>query len=153
MSTLTAPSTAAATAQLLTENWLRNVFPSNLYTVEGRAASVELDGEHPAAIVVTHADATNDTGRVPLLVVEVSDAPVTVYPAEEAGRFAVAGVRDYWVIEVVARRLHVYRDPRPDPDAKYGHSYKQVRVFSPNALIAPLAAELHLAQVINLLPW
>ena len=135
MSTLTAPSSAAATAQLLTENWLRNVFSCNLYKVEGRAAG-EVDSDHPMAIVVTHAHPTDEGGRVPLLVVEVSDMPVAEYPAEEASRFAAAGVRDYWVIEVTARRLHVYRDPRPDPDTKHGHSYKQVRVYSPNARFA-----------------
>lgn len=153
MSTLTAPSRAAATSLLLTENWLRNVFPSDLYTVESRPALPDAEGEQPPAVVVTHAHPATNADRVPLLVVEVSDAPISEYPGEEASRFAAAGVRDYWVIEVSARRLHVHRDPRPDPESRYGHSYKQVRPCSPNALVSPLVAELHLAQVINLLPW
>lgn len=153
MSTLTAPSRAAATSLLLTENWLRNVFPSDLYTVESRPAFPEAEGEQLPAVVVTHAHPASDAERLPLLVVEVSDAPVEEYPGEEAGRFAAAGVRDYWVIEVAARRLHIHRDPRPDPEARHGFSYKQVRTCSPNALISPLVAELHLAQVVNLLPW
>lgn len=148
MSMLTAPSKASTTTLMMTENWLRNVFSSNLYTIEQRT-----DGDHPPALVVTHAHPASDADRVPLLVVEVSDLPIGEYPGEDAGQFAAAGVRDYWVIEVTARRVHIHRDPRPDADAKHGHSYKQVRPCSPNSLISPLVAELHLAQVINLLPW
>ena len=149
MSTLTAPSKAAATAQLLTENWLRNVFPSDMYTVRGRAAGDE--GEHVPAVVVTRHRAPE--GEPPLLVVEVSDAPMSEEMTEAAGRHAAAGVRDYWVIEVGARQLHVFRSPRPDADAKHGYIYQQVRANSQFALVAPLAAEIHLAQVCNLLPW
>lgn len=153
MSTLTAPSKSSQTTLMMTENWLRNVFSSNLYTIESRAAFPEADSEQPTALVVTHAHPTTDADRVPLLVVEVSDAPIAEYPGEEAGRFAAAGVRDYWVIEVNARRIHIHRDPRPDSDARHGYTYKQVRACTPNSLISPLMAELHLAQVINLLPW
>ena len=148
MSTLTAPSRGATTAQLLTENWLRNVFSSDLYDVRGRA-DADPDGDHTPAVVVSHA---HDT-RPPVLVVTVSDAPVSADTAEDAGRHAAAGVLDYWVIEVGTRRLHIFRDPRPDADAKHGYSYRQVRAHSQYALVAPLAAEIHLAQVINLLPW
>jgi Uma2 family endonuclease len=148
MSVLTAPSRSSKTTLMMTENWLRTVFPSNHYTIEQRDMFPEAESEHPTAIVVT-----NSADGVPVLVVEVSDSPVADYPGDEAGRFAAAGVRDYWVIEVVARRLHVHRDPQPDADAPHGFSYRQVRAFSQNSLISPLAAELHLAQVINLLPW
>jgi hypothetical protein len=57
------------------------------------------------------------------------------------------------VIEVAARQIRVFRDPKPDPESKHGAAYKQVRVYSTYSLIAPLAAEIHLAQVVNLLPW
>ena len=153
MSTMIAPSKAAKTAQLLTENWLRNVFSSDLYAVRGRGPLAEDDAEHNPAVVVEHLHAQGGDDAAPVLVVEVSDSPVSDETVEKASRYAAAGVRDYWVIEVGARRLHVFRDPRPDPDAKNGASYKQVRVCSQNALISPLAAEIHLAQVINLLPW
>ncbi len=38
MSTLTAPSKGSKTTLMMTENWLRNVFPSNTHTIEQRAA-------------------------------------------------------------------------------------------------------------------
>ncbi len=154
MFTLTAPSKSAKTAQLMTENWLRNVFPSNLYTVRGRSeAPTDPDADHTLGVVVEHLHALGGADQAPVLVVDVSDAPVSAETAEDAGRYAAAGVRDYWVIEIGARRLHVFRDPRPDPDARHGASYKQVRANSQYALVSPLGAEIHLAQVINLLPW
>lgn len=149
MSTLIAPSKSAATALLLTENWLRNVFSSDLYSVCLRPAGA--DGDHAPAVVVTRLRPKDD--EAPLLVVEVSDTPISADTTEEAGRYAAAGVRDFWVIEVGARKLHTFRDPRPDTDAKHSYSYQQVRANSQFALVAPLAAEIHLAQVCNLLPW
>ena len=149
MSILTAPSKSATTALMMTGNWLRNVFSSDLYTVHARGA--DEDGDHAPAVVVTHLHPKD--GEAPLLVVEVSDAPVGAEAVEEIGRYAAAGVRDVWVIEVSARKLHTFRDPQPDADAKHGYSYKQVRANSQFALVAPLAAEIHLAQVCNLLPW
>ncbi|MBN9121296.1 MAG: Uma2 family endonuclease [Planctomycetes bacterium] len=148
MSTLAVPSKSATTVLLLTENWLRNVFPSDLYTVRGRDAGE--DGDNPA-VVVTHRHSKDD--NVPLLVVEVSDAPMSAEAVEEAGRYAAAGARDFWVIEVAARKLHTFRNPQPDADTKHGYSYQQVRANSQFALVAPLVADIHLAQVCNLLPW
>lgn len=145
--TLTAPSKAAKAALMMTGNWLRNVFTSDLYTVRERAAE---DNDHATAIEVVHR-ATPD--EVPLLVVEVSDAPMSAEAVAEAGRYAAAGVADLWVIEVAARKLHTFRAPRPDADAKHSYSYQQVRANGQFALVAPLAAEIHLAQVCNLLPW
>ncbi|MCS6866900.1 MAG: Uma2 family endonuclease [Gemmataceae bacterium] len=149
MSTVSAPSKAASTSLMLCENWLRHAFPSELHTVRTRSAS----DTQPAAVIVERANPTSAAERVPLLVVEISDWPLEEYPAEEANRYAAEGLRDYWVLEVAARRLHIFRDPQPDSDAKHGHRYGHVRTYSTNSLVAPLAAELHLAQVVNLLPW
>lgn len=147
LSTLNAPSKAAKAALMMTGNWLRNVFTSDLYTVRERAAE---DNDHATAIEVVHRDTPDE---VPLLIVEVSDAPMSAEAIGEAGRYAAAGVADLWVIEVAARKLHTFRIPRPDADAKHSYSYQQVRANSQFALVAPLAAEIHLAQVCNLLPW
>ena len=147
MSTLPRPSRTAATPSH--RNWLRNVFLRPLCW-SGRTADTDDDGVG-RRVVVTHLHA-NDTDP-PVLVVEVSDAPMSDEITEEAGRYAAAGIRDYWVIEVGARKLHTFRDPRLDSDAKHGGRYAQVRAHSPYALVSPVAAEIHLAQVINLLPW
>ena len=146
--TLTMPSKAAKTALMMTGNWLRNVFTTDLYTIRDRAAA---DNDHAPAIEVVRLHPAD--GAAPLLVVEVTDAPVSAEAVEEAGRHAAAGVADLWVIEVRERKLHTFRSPRPDAAAKHGYSYAQVRANGQFALVAPLAAEIHLAQVCNLLPW
>lgn len=143
---LPAHRSQAATAQRMTENWLRNVFCSNLYTVRWH------DGTDSSAPDVSVVSAQPGASADPVLVVEIEDADTGYDLPEQASRHAAAGVPDYWVIDVVARQLHIFRDPRPDPAAPHGFSYNSVRVCSPNALVAPLVAELHLAQVVDLLP-
>jgi Uma2 family endonuclease len=144
---LPTPSVAAATSQLLTENWLRNVFSPDLYTVRGRderAVATDPGLVPDIAVVAVGAE------QQPFLAIEIADSDVAA-EIEKAGRYAAAGVRDYWVLDVVERRLHVFRDPQPDPDARHGYSYKRSGVLPPSSLIAPVMAELHLVQVIDLL--
>jgi hypothetical protein len=151
-SVLPAHRSLAATAQRMTENWLRNVFSPDLYTVLGRDEAHPAFNGHTADVAVVRAHPRTEAERLPVMVVEFEDADAAYDPAERAGRSAAAGVPECWVLDVVARKLHIFRNPQPDPDAPHGFSYKQVRVCSPNALVAPQIAELHLAQVIDLLP-
>jgi Uma2 family endonuclease len=136
----------------MAENWLRTVFASELYVVRSHEALPGEPDEHPHDLAVFHAHPRNDSEQVPVLVLDFEDADTGYDLAEHASRNAAYGVRDYWVLDVVARKLHVFRDPRPDASAPHGFSYARVVVNSPYALVSPLVAELHLAQVINLLP-
>jgi hypothetical protein len=146
VATLSAPSAAVSTALMLTENWLNTVFSHDPYTV---ARDPGDDPAHLPVLVVTRAH----TDAPPVLVVAVTDAPVTAATADFADRYAAAGAREVWVLEVRARLLHTFRDPKPDPTAPAGASFAQVRAHPQYALVSPLSAELHLAQVVNLLPW
>lgn len=155
MSTTVLPAhrSLAATAQRMAENWLRNVFSPDLYTVRGRDANAAvLADDHTPDIEVVRAHPKTDAERLPVLVIEIEDADTDYDLAEQSSRVASTGVLEYWVLDVIARKLHIFRDPQPDADAAHGFCYKQVRVCSPNALVAPQVAELHLAQVIDLLP-
>jgi len=49
-----------------------------------------------------------------LLVVEVAVSSLRIDLGEKARRYAAAGFPEYWVIEPIARRVHVHTDPRPD---------------------------------------
>lgn len=141
VATLAAPSAAVSTALMLTENWLNTVFPQDLYTVAREPGD---DPAHLPVLVVARARSADP----PVLVVAVTDAPVTATTAEFADHYAAAGAREVWVLEVRARLLHTYRAPRAD-----GTGFEQARAHPQYALVSPLAAELHLAQVVNLLPW
>ena len=94
---------------------------------------------------------TNPTTAV--FVLEVSDFTVSSFDTgEKASLYAAAGIADYWVIDVVNRRVVVFRTPTPDAKQKYGHGYASVNVLLPGQSLAPLAAPGSLVEVNDLLP-
>jgi hypothetical protein len=56
------------------------------------------------------------------------------------------------VLDVNARRLLVFRDPRPDPTAAHGHTYLTQLTLSVGDRIAPLAGPGRPVSVADLLP-
>lgn len=87
-----------------------------------------------------------------LLVVEVADSTEVYDRAQKGSLYARAGVADYWLLNVRARRLEVYRDPAPMPQARYGWGYRNVQHLSAADIISPLAAPQARIAVADLLP-
>jgi Uma2 family endonuclease len=62
---------------------------------------------------------------------------------EDRGRkpylYAAAGVPEYWLLDLVTRRLEVYRQPLPDVTSLFGHRYGSVTLHGEDESIAPLA--------------
>ena len=83
---------------------------------------------------------------------EVSDSTVTFDTGEKSSLYAAAGIADYWVIDVVNRRVVVHRGPTADAKQKYGHGYASVNVLLPGQSLAPLAAPGSPVEVLDLLP-
>jgi Uma2 family endonuclease len=75
--------------------------------------------------------------RAALLVIEVSDTSLSLDRAK-AIEYAAAGVPDYWIEDVMARKLEVYRDPVADASSATGFRYGSHEVLSPEAVISPL---------------
>ena len=67
------------------------------------------------------------------LVVEISDSTLGFDLTAKAALYARAGIADYWVLDVPARRLIVHRDPR-------NGLYQSITVYSEHEAVAPLAA-------------
>lgn len=69
----------------------------------------------PDVAVVSGEDADYLTGHPTSahLVVEVADATLAEDTSTKAELYASGGVPDYWVVDVNARQLVVFRDPRP----------------------------------------
>jgi Uma2 family endonuclease len=67
------------------------------------------------------------------LVVEVSDTTLGFDLTKKAALYARAGIAEYWVLDVAARRLVVHREPAAG-------RYALVAVYSDQESIAPLAA-------------
>lgn len=70
------------------------------------------------------------------LVVEISDSTLGFDLTRKAGLYARAGIVEYWVFDVAARRLVVHRDPGKG-------LYQSVAVYNDQESVSPLAAPGH----------
>jgi Uma2 family endonuclease len=88
------------------------------------------------------------------LVVEVADATLSKDTTTKAELYATAGITDYWVLDVVNRELHVFRDPQPLPlpTELATTAYRTHDVLGPNDTVSPLAAPNAVIRVAELLP-
>lgn len=85
------------------------------------------------------------------LVVEVSDTSLTYDMTEKAELYATANVPEYWVLDLNARQLHVYRNPQLN--AALGvTAYQTHNIFDATATVSPLAAPNSTITVSDLLP-
>jgi len=75
----------------------------------------------------------------PALAIEVAESSLSFDRERKGSLYARAGIRDYWIVNLVDSVLEVYRDPEPDPSATYGWRYRSVTVLARSAVIAPLA--------------
>ena len=85
------------------------------------------------------------------LVVEVADSSLRLDRRVKANVYARAGVPEYWIVNLVARTLEVYRDPQPAADARTtGPTVTDV--LSLPADVAPLRAPGVRIPLADLLP-
>jgi Uma2 family endonuclease len=61
-------------------------------------------------------------------------------------------VPDYWVLDLTARELVIFRDPNPLPAGLGATAYRQRNTFGPTASVSPLAAPAATVTVADLLP-
>jgi Uma2 family endonuclease len=86
------------------------------------------------------------------LVVEVSDSSLKFDTTRKMSLYAAGGIADYWVLDLNARQLLVFRDPMPDPAQTHGHGYATQLTLGPSDTVAPLAAPNATVKVADLLP-
>jgi Uma2 family endonuclease len=85
------------------------------------------------------------------LVLEVSDTTLSTDLTTKAELYATAGVADYWVLDLNARVLHVFRDPQPN--AMLGiTTYHSHTIHTETESATPLVAPAASVQVSALLP-
>jgi Uma2 family endonuclease len=96
------------------------------------------------------ASASNPTSA--LLIVEVSDATLRYDRGRKASLYAAAGIADYWVLDLKARRLEVRRRPVPDVRRRFGFRYADRTVLAESDRASPLAAPQASVAVADLLP-
>ena len=79
------------------------------------------------------------------LVVEISDSTLGFDLTTKAALYARAGIVEYWVLDIHARRLVVHRDPR-------GGLYRLVTVFNARESVALLASPGHEFRIAEVFP-
>jgi Uma2 family endonuclease len=97
--------------------WLARQLDPNRYTVVPNATLrlSDFDAPSPDWCVSPAAIALDDLrGADALLVIEQSDSSLRRDLGWKAALYARYGVRDYWVIDVERREIHVHRDPSVD---------------------------------------
>jgi Uma2 family endonuclease len=87
-----------------------------------------------------------------LLIVEVSDTTLASDRARKGSLYARAGIRDYWIVNLVDRRLEVYRNPRPNTAQRYGHEYADRTILTPADSVSPLCEPTVAIAVADLVP-
>jgi Uma2 family endonuclease len=87
-----------------------------------------------------------------LLVVEVAESSLDYDTGEKAGLYATAGIADYWVVDLVGRRVLVHRGPHPAAVAPHGGAYSSVQVIAEGGTVEPLATPGRSTPVADLLP-
>jgi Uma2 family endonuclease len=143
------------TAVRLTEDALRAAF----------GAGFEVRTQMPLALD-PHSEPEPDVAVVPgsprayrhahpataLLVVEVADSTLAYDREQKSSLYARAGITDYWLLNLVDRRLEVYRDAVPMAQARYGWGYQTIQQYTSEGAVVPLAAPHVLIAIVDLLP-
>jgi Uma2 family endonuclease len=75
----------------------------------------------------------------PALVIEVAESSLSFDREHKGSLYARAGIRDYWIVNLIDSALEVYRDPEPDRSAAYGWRYRSVTKLARSAVVTPLA--------------
>jgi Uma2 family endonuclease len=85
------------------------------------------------------------------LIVEIADTTLHFDRREKASLYARAGIKDYWIVNILDKRLEVYRKPIKDASQPMGFSYSEIRILTQTDSIKPLSAKVEIA-VADLLP-
>ena len=86
------------------------------------------------------------------LIVEVSDSSLSYDRKRKGSLYARAGVADYWIVNLVAHQLEVYRDPVMDAAQPFGWKYTSRTDLKAPATISPLILPGQSIAVADLVP-
>jgi Uma2 family endonuclease len=71
-------------------------------------------------IAIVPASAAEDRPSDAVLVIEVSDTTLRFDRGAKARRYAVGGVPEYWIVNLLARQVEWFRNPGPNGDQRHG---------------------------------
>jgi Uma2 family endonuclease len=82
----------------------------------------------------------------------VSDTTLRTDRTLKASLYAEAGVKDYWIVNLKAHCIEVYREPAAMPRTAFTFGYQSRRLYTGDATLAPLAAPEAVISVPDILP-
>src|ERR1700722_7864846 len=74
----------------------------------------------------------------PILVIEVSDSTYKRDSGSKLRLYARAGIEDYWIVNLLERRVEVYRQPKNPTEKKAGWRYGSVQLLVPGQTVSML---------------
>jgi Uma2 family endonuclease len=137
------------------EDALRDIFGVGYRVVVQKPLRVRDDSAPEPDIAVLKGQLSDFENGLPtsaLLVVEISDATLRTDRTDKASLYASAGIEDYWIVNLKARQLEIYRTPIESKKAKFGWDYKDKTTYKQDDTILPLAAPKAKIKVADLLP-
>ncbi len=106
----------------------------------------------PDIAVVSHgASMRRPQPNEAVLIVEVADSSRAI-DRKKAKEYAAAQVPEYWILDVIDRRLELYRNPRPDPTEPLGFTYDPPTFVYESGSVRPLAMPDAEVKIGELLP-
>lgn len=89
----------------------------------------------PDIVVLRRSSENIDGNPVPsdiAIIIEVADTSLDFDPGPKAQLYSRAGIPEHWVMDVIGRRIHQFREPKPS-----GYAWR--RLVEPGDQLAPLA--------------
>jgi len=84
------------------------------------------------------------------LIIEIAASSLEYDRTVKTGVYARAGIPEYWILNLQAGQLEVYRTPSTLNDGAFGHGYRSLNIYSKDQSCAPLFAPDILVQVADL---
>ena len=106
--------------------------------------------EPDACVVRGSARDYRDHPARPALIVEVAASGLHYARRRKATAYARAGIEDYWILNLFARTLEIYRDPIPAKGVR--SLYRSIEIVTATGTVSPLAMPSAQIAVADLLP-
>jgi Uma2 family endonuclease len=117
---------------------LMSMFPEDRFCVRPQctmAAGEDYAPEPDLAVVAGRCeDHERELPRTAVLVIEVAESSLRLDRGRKSDLYGRAGVLDYWIIDLVERKVEVRREPSPA-------GFKLIRILQPEDTVLPLVLE------------
>jgi len=153
--TMSPQNSPHATALTLTAEELRTLFAAGYVVRTQLPLDLSPSSQPEPDIAVVRGNVRDYASAHPttaLLIVEVSESSLRFDRGEKASLYASAGIPEYWIVNLLDRRLEVYRDPVPMTGQPYGYGYRTGTHYFAADVVTPLAAPQGVIKVADLLP-